>query len=115
MWASVTLTQSEIESELPDDTTLVQLQSSPVSPHLALWRAVILQAIIDARTHSLAPEAVAAKHSAINWLRLGNQSFRAVCDLADCSPHQVMASIHTPKTIASQDGTSALESHEGHG
>lgn len=52
----------------------------------ALWRAVIVQALMDAACGSKKYEAEQARNEAINWLRGGSQDFATVCYYAGFEP-----------------------------
>lgn len=52
----------------------------------ALWRAVILQALLDAASNSHKPEARFAKQEAIHWLTGNSENFKTVCDHAGENP-----------------------------
>lgn len=70
-------------------------------PEIVLWRAVLTQAITDARRkladNTMRPEAEVNKAQATEWIRSNCADFRAVCELADVDPdymhQQLMAEI----------------------
>lgn len=51
----------------------------------AMWRAVILQAILDSVNNSKRTEFRVARVSAIKWIFGNSHDFRAVCGFAECS------------------------------
>lgn len=55
---------------------------NPVRGEMALWVAVITQAMMDALSRSRGPEAQYYKHEAINWLTGNSRNFKTVCALA---------------------------------
>ena len=59
----------------------------------SLWRAVILQAVLDAKSKSLRPEYTRARRMALAWF--GTSDFNDVCDLADWDPEHVLDMIRT--------------------
>ena len=52
----------------------------------ALWRAVLLQALTDAKNMSKDPQEVKAKREAISWIFDDNQDFNEVCMNAEINP-----------------------------
>jgi hypothetical protein len=64
-------------------------QEIPVSEHQSLWRAVIMQALMDAATRSRKPEALYHKREAYAWLTEGSRDFVMVCDYANLDPGYV--------------------------
>ena len=56
----------------------------------SLWRAVIMQALIDSVSISKRTEKVLARESAIKWFDLSNQHFLSVCLMADLQPEYVI-------------------------
>jgi len=62
----------------------------PESQHChAMWRAVIVQQIMDAKTTSHNPEKQSRKHHALDWLFHNEDDFTMVCDLAGWEPDYV--------------------------
>lgn len=55
----------------------------------ALWRAVILQAMLDAVTRSRKPEAEHTRGQARKWLASRSRDFALVCDLGGMEPSYV--------------------------
>jgi hypothetical protein len=56
------------------------------SKHTALWKAVILQALIDLKSNMLRPDAELCRKKALQWIDINNQDFLDVCDRAEISP-----------------------------
>lgn len=56
---------------------------------IALWRAVITQALMDAGSQSKKSENKKAKQEAIDWLTRDKESFLSVCAMADMCPDYV--------------------------
>ena len=63
------------------------------NPETGLWRAVIMQALLDMRSQSNKPEAKRDRQEAILWFRRGQTdyevTFDMACDLADLDPQWV--------------------------
>lgn len=59
-------------------------------PEIALWRAVILQAVLDASTRSKKPEMKRIKAKAIEWIDSSNPDFLQVCEFANYSHEYVL-------------------------
>lgn len=62
---------------------------NPVSGEMALWKAVITQALMDAGSESKKPEAQHAKTKAIRWLLGFSDDFITVCLNAGKNPERV--------------------------
>jgi hypothetical protein len=87
----------------------------PCEPHnavrgeMALWVAVITQAMMDALSRSRHPEAVYYKHEAINWLTGGSRNFKTVCLMAGLDPDYVRSqakkSLLSPMPWRAEAGT----------
>lgn len=60
---------------------------------ISLWRAVILQSVLDAINQSNNREVVKSRKKAIEWLSIKNREFIAVCELACLEPTFVMRKI----------------------
>ena len=56
---------------------------------LALWRAVITQALMDSGSASQKREALFHKYTALCWLKGDSKDFRQVCHLAGRDPSDV--------------------------
>ncbi len=65
----------------------------------ALFRAVIMQALLDSVSNSKRMEDVLEKQKAINWFSLDNPDFITVCKMADLNPHWVY--VRAKKAISS--------------
>lgn len=64
---------------------------------VSMWRAVILQAVLDAKSKSRRKKFVEAKEEALKWIFEENDGFREVCLLADFDPDQVRDKIKKAK------------------
>ena len=67
----------------------------------ALWRAVILQAILDRLTQSKRGEDIKARKDAKKWMNVNNNEFLVVCNLARLNPEDVIQK--TEKAIFNQE------------
>lgn len=56
----------------------------------SLWKAVILQALLDLKSISKKKMAKCNRNQANKWLNLHNKNFLRVCGLADLDPEYVM-------------------------
>lgn len=57
---------------------------------VSLWRAVILQTILDCLTQSKRTENIKARREAISWFNSENKDFSVVCQFADLEPSFVL-------------------------
>jgi hypothetical protein len=64
-------------------------EDKPTDPCTALWRAVIMQALIDAGNNFKRAEYKNYKAQAISWLSGNSDDFLEVCMLADMEPDYV--------------------------
>lgn len=68
----------------------------------SLWRAVLLQQILDARseprTNAKYNADLALKRTADAWLRLSNPDFRIVCELAGLAPDRIAELINKARS-----------------
>ncbi len=62
---------------------------NPVVSQQALWRAVIVQALMDAACGSKKYEAIQARQEALIWLRGNSRDFATVCYYAGFEPEFV--------------------------
>lgn len=62
---------------------------NPVRGETALWQAVITQALMDASTNSVKPDARYIRHNALNWLLSRGKDFVTVCHNAGLEPEDV--------------------------
>lgn len=62
---------------------------NPVAQEQAMWRAVIVQALMDASCGSQKYEAAQARREALVWLRGTSQDFATVCYYAGFEPEFV--------------------------
>jgi hypothetical protein len=56
----------------------------------SIWKAVILQGILDISSCSRRTEDVIARQEAIKWFDLSNKDFLTVCKMADLIPEYVI-------------------------
>lgn len=61
-----------------------------LTPEVALWRAVILQSILDRLTQSKRGSDIRARKNAKNWMNIKNEDFLAVCAFAQLEPDFVL-------------------------
>ncbi len=61
-----------------------------LTPEVALWRAVILQSILDRLTQSKRGSDIRARKNAKNWMNIENEDFLAVCAFAQLEPDFVL-------------------------
>jgi len=62
-------------------------------PEKALWKAVIMQSVLDTMNTSARTEHKMAKYDALNWLNVKNPYFLWVCENADLNPAWVLNKI----------------------
>lgn len=71
-------------------------------PEKALWRAVIMQSVLDIMNTSKRTEHCIAKQDAISWLNIKNQYFLKVCENSDLNPiwvlNKIKIALINPKT-----------------
>ncbi len=70
-------------------TPLHESSISPVAQEQSMWRAVIVQALMDAACGSKKYEAQQARNEALIWLRGTSQDFATVCYYAGYEPEFV--------------------------
>ena len=63
------------------------------SGEMALWKAVIMQSVLDVVNNSSRAAEILAKKTAIDWLNINNSSFIKVCGYADLNPEWVLKKI----------------------
>lgn len=64
-----------------------------INSEIALWKAVIMQSVLDLMSTSKRTEEVLAKKTAKSWLDKNNSNFLTVCQLADLEPGWVLKKI----------------------
>jgi hypothetical protein len=64
-------------------------QYNPVKSEMAMWTAVITQALMDAGSESAKPEAQHEKAKAIRWLLGNSEDFVTVCQNAGLDPQSI--------------------------
>lgn len=72
-----------------DNYIIQQVYPEGGGGEIALWRAVITQALMDAGSHSAKPDHRRDRREAIAWLSGGSEDFCEVCMLADKDPEDV--------------------------
>lgn len=75
--------------DLPTLSPEVGEAYNPARSEMAMWAAVITQALMDAASNSAKPEARAHKEEARRWLLGGSEDFATVCDYAGYDPGYV--------------------------
>lgn len=68
-----------------------------IPKYIALWRAVLVQQIQDARNNQQKTEFLLVKKTSTLWLDVGNPDFRTVCDYAFLDPWYVMRLLNKAK------------------
>ena len=63
------------------------------NPESGLWKAVIMQAVLDSMSNSKRSSEVLAKKMAIDWLDVKNSNFIKVCNYAGLSPSWVIKKV----------------------
>src|SRR5688572_29489715 len=81
-----TFSLGQLLSSMPET---IDEAHNPVRSEIALWRAVITQALMDASSGSQKMEARHEKRRAIHWLLSDREDFETVCHFADLSPSYV--------------------------
>ena len=69
----------------PYDPSLIE-PHNPAAKEQSVWRAVIVQALMDASSNSEKTENLQSKHDALIWLRGNSKDFLTVCDYAGFEP-----------------------------
>lgn len=64
-----------------------------LTPEIGLWKAVIMQSVLDMMSSSKRTEEVLAKNSAKLWLNKRNANFLTVCHYADLNPDWVLKKV----------------------
>ena len=64
-----------------------------INAEVALWKAVIMQSVLDLMSTSKRTEEILAKKSAVTWLNKENLNFVTVCHYADLNPDWVLKKI----------------------
>lgn len=62
-------------------------------PEVSLWRAVIVQAVLDCLTQSKRKENTLARSDAFVWLDVKNKNFCQVCEFAILEPSFVVKQV----------------------
>lgn len=61
-----------------------------IRKEVAMWRAVIMQALLDCVNMSKRTEDKVAKNQALRWFSMQNENFLMVCEFAHLDPSQVL-------------------------
>lgn len=64
-------------------------ESDELSPYIALWKAVITQALMDAGNNFKKKEYKTIKARAISWLDGKSDDFKDVCEMAGLEPEYI--------------------------
>jgi hypothetical protein len=83
------LSSTKISSADAKNIFLPNEKEAEISGEVALWRAVITQALMDAGSNSNKSEARSARAHAISWLGGDSDDFNEVCELANLTPEYV--------------------------
>lgn len=67
--------------------------ANPVRGEVALWQAVLTQALMDAASGSTKPESLQEKAAALRWLKTHDDDFITVCLNANMEPEYAMKKI----------------------
>lgn len=76
------------QGKAPYDPSLAEPYNATASEQ-AVWRAVIVQALMDASSNSKKQENIQSKQEALVWLRGNSQDFATVCHHAGYDPEFV--------------------------
>lgn len=68
-----------------------RLLSYDIDPHVALRKAIILQAIIDSTSSAVDNKALKAKREARDWILGNNEYFQQICFEGDLDPQEMIA------------------------
>jgi len=86
---SVPLKRPRIKKPIRTEHSWFDGPFNPTRGESVLWKAVILQAMMDALSQSRNTEQQYHKQAAIQWLTGGSKDFYLVCSLADRDPSDV--------------------------
>lgn len=70
-----------------------EASDSDLTGCVALWRAVLAQAVMDAKSRRTKPEYFHIRHTAVFWLLENETDFNMVCDFAGLDPQRTRRSI----------------------
>ena len=63
------------------------------NPELSLWRAVIIQTMLDCLTQSKRKENIDARNDALQWFNINNKNFIRICKFANLEPSFVLKQV----------------------
>jgi len=79
---------------------------SPRIGEVALWRRVVILALLDFCNTSELPKVQKTQREAEEWLRFNKSKFTAVCELADIDPvklrRMVQIAVNNPRTVMAE-------------
>jgi hypothetical protein len=95
---------NSIRAENPENKILLQetQDAKPIDQCTALWRAVIMQALVDATTNYKKRDYKYIKAQARSWLAGNSDDFYEVCELANYEPSYLKKMIK--KVLTESDG-----------
>lgn len=72
-------------------SNLIKFEDTIANEHkyISLWRAVILQAILDIKSKSKDYKDSINKTKAIQWINMNRKDFIRVCQMADFDPQSI--------------------------
>lgn len=70
-------------------TSVESLEEKQDIPEVSLWRAVIMQSVLDIVCNATRPENISEKRHSKYWINSGNTNFRTVCEFANLEPDWV--------------------------
>lgn len=79
------------------DTQDTATITANVSQNISLWKAVILQSLIDLASNSKKKIAQSYRFKALKWFSPDNKDFLRVCSLADLDPMYVLDKVKAIK------------------
>ncbi len=78
----ISASQANVSSYDPSNNEM----HNPTASQQSIWRAVIVQALMDASSNSKKTENLQSKREALIWLRGNSKDFLTVCDYAGFEP-----------------------------
>lgn len=92
-WGQICASTEEIRMTVANNTpqldNLWQGGEREIPPEVALWRAVIMQQLVDAKSNSKQPYLKRRKKDALLWLKGNSQDFHDVCMMANYHPENI--------------------------
>lgn len=80
------------DSKITRKTALFPIEEEKANEK-SLWKAVIMQAVLDIMNSSARTENIVAKQEAISWFSLRNPNFLKVCEYADLNAKWVLKKV----------------------